>query len=309
MQRPRTCPPSQCRNSCDGWIFRVRVTAGRQYRHEHLRLPDLTCFRVGDRHGHSGIIHLHFLAAFVRQTHTCSCGLIPALIMLTELCLPISVRILLAVFLPQQSQAHPALRQLAVHLFPVGQRGTRDRLGRGAFSLETDSGTAPLRSMPSGNGQLKPTCSGALQIFPHRAVGNLTDPGDGPLRKPFILSVVDISRILRTGNRSWVMPASSCLSRQDTLLHEFSSAFLPHIVCDMPRFHCAACSDHGVRHKPVLLCGLLRFMHATREFGLLVGPWTGKALPNGFSTVSLGASFENMVKTPPPNSCPSKNPR
>ena len=93
-------------------------------------------------------------------------------------------------------------------------------------------------------------------------------------------------------------------------MHEFSSAFLPQYtvrhrpisLCDMLRSRCAT--------SPVLLCDLLRFMHATREFGLLVGPWTGKALPKiGFSTVSLGASFENMVKTPPPNSCPPKNPR
>jgi len=33
----------------------------------------------------------------------------------------------------------------------------------------------------------------------------------------------------------------------------------------MLRFNCAACSDHTVRHQPVLLCALLRFMQPKKR--------------------------------------------
>jgi len=41
----------------------------------------------------------------------------------------------------------------------------------------------------------------------------------------------------------------------------FPALFLPLKLCDIARIQCAACPGFGVRHRPDLLCGMLRIMH------------------------------------------------
>lgn len=84
-------------------FLHIGVVAGWQGRNEDFCLADLPRFGVGDRYRHSRIIHFHLFLSLVRQAHGVPLGLVPALVVLPELCVPISIRVFSSIFLPKQA--------------------------------------------------------------------------------------------------------------------------------------------------------------------------------------------------------------
>ncbi len=86
--------------------FDVSVVAGPQDRDEDLRLTHLPGCPVHHRHGRARVIHQQLLAGHIMLTQHRLQGVGPLLIEGAELAVPVAVRVLGPVLLPQERQGH-----------------------------------------------------------------------------------------------------------------------------------------------------------------------------------------------------------
>lgn len=126
------------------------VQRGRQNRDEDLHRPDLARRRINDGDGLASIVGLHRRAGGVAIAESGAGALFESGETLTEPCVSITVRVPLAIFLPQQRQRHALSLQLAGDLAPVGRVHI---LGWAAAAMEQATLQHSVLVTPGGNGQ------------------------------------------------------------------------------------------------------------------------------------------------------------
>ena len=164
----------------------VGVAAGSLNSHKNLGLPHFSSFRVGDGDRVSGIIHEQLLPRFVVLSHRWIQFLHVPPVQIAVLAVAVAARMILPVFLPQQSQGDAALLEFFSHLLPVGPWSGKSF---GCLDLLREKQPVQpilvqaLRQWPCQTGLL---CS--HQVFADRAVRHAAAPSNrsvGQSARPF----------------------------------------------------------------------------------------------------------------------------
>jgi len=129
--------------------------------------------RVGDGHGHPGVIHEQLLAGLMRLTHgdVQPLGFAPSAEILGETAVPISLSILRGVLMPQLFQRHALPSEFALDVRPIGLCP----LLRGDVDLESAIEQCLFERIVIKFGWEGPAYSGAFGSFKVTADGSFTD--------------------------------------------------------------------------------------------------------------------------------------